>query len=107
MCGRRLESAVIVTDHPQQRSPKIMHLQGGLRVESEHECPKVAAVLLQFPSTIHFQEGKNFHARGTESMVGGVTELAMSSPNDLTCNSIPSRVNSTSTTHNANVTKCT
>ena len=62
---------------------------------------QIPAVLLQLPSAIHFEEGKQLHARGTKSMVGWGVGPAVSSPNQLTCTSTPLRKRTSATTQYA------
>lgn len=86
--GKRLvESNIIVPNHLQHRPPEVVGLQLGLVVETPHELPKIAAVLLQVPLAIHFNKGKELHAGGTQRMVGGNASRIKSAPKELACTS--------------------
>lgn len=56
--GKQLmQTYIIVPNHFQHRPAQVVGLQLSLIVETSHELPKIAAVLLQFPPTIHFYQG--------------------------------------------------
>ena len=84
--GKQLmQSHVIVPNHLQHRPAQVVRLQLGLAVETSHELPKIVAVLLQFPLTIHFNQGKELHAGGMQRMVRGNASRVESAPEELAC----------------------
>ena len=80
-----LKSSILVANHQQQRSTQHVLFQGGLRVEAQHQSSEIAAVILQFVFAIHFDEGQNLHARGSESVVRRAAARGMTAKQELAC----------------------
>ena len=80
-----MESSIIVAAHFQHGAAQVMGAQVSFRVESKHELPEIGAVFLQLPPAVHFNQGEELHAGGTQRMVGRNASRIEAAPQKLAC----------------------